>query len=191
MITAVVATDKNYGIGYNGGLLISIKEDMKHFSRATSGGYVIMGRKTYESLPKRPLKNRINVIITSSGTDKMEDASMDKPVFVHMDDVKKWLIEVHNENMRVKKEKSDDKTASQEKKVSIIGGGQIYKELLPFCEQILITKIFKAFDNVDTYFPNLDSMPQWDFFFAGDVLESDGIKFQYRKYKNLKIQKKI
>ena len=175
MILAIVAADKNYGIGKNNDLLFTIPEDLKRFSRITSGGYVVMGRKTYESLPKHPLPKRINIVITRNGTDRIEDADIKNPAFVTMETVKEWLHTVHKKNKAEKKE-SD--------KVSIIGGGQIYAELLPYCEELYITKIFKSFENVDTYFPNIDLIPQWDLTHADDIMEHDGVNFQYRRYKN-------
>lgn len=175
MITAIVAADKNYGIGRNNELLISIPEDLKRFSRITSGGYVIMGRKTYESLPKHPLPKRINIVITRNGTDKIEDADLKKPAFVTLETVQEWLKTIH---IKTKAEKKGSV------KVAVIGGGQIYAELLPYCEELYITKVFHAFEDVDTYFPNIDYMSEWDLINADEVMEHDGINFQYRRYKN-------
>ena len=64
MIAAIVAVDNNWGIGYNGELLERIPEDMKYFKELTQNKPIIMGRKTWDSLPKKPLPNRINIIIT-------------------------------------------------------------------------------------------------------------------------------
>ena len=172
-ITAIVCADKNYGIGYNNGLLISIPEDLKHFSRITSGGTVIMGRKTYESLPKAPLPKRINLVITRNNPTGSPDEPVEKaPTFVSMEAVKDWLL-------KKREEKSEEK-------IAIIGGTQIYEELLPYCDYIRITKVFKEFENVDAYFPNLDFTQDWELVGADDVMEYDGIKYQYRKYKNKK-----
>ena len=171
-IIAIVCADKNYGIGYNNQLLISIPEDLKHFSRITSGGTVIMGRKTYESLPTSPLPKRTNLIISHNSSGSPDDADIKSPVYVSMEDVKDWLL-------KKREEKSEEK-------IAIIGGEQIYKELLPYCDLIYITKVFKAFDAVDAYFPNLDFSQDWEMVFAGDILEYEGIKYQYRRYKNIK-----
>ena len=65
MISAIVAVDNDWGIGYNGDLLEKIPEDLKYFKTLTTGNIVIMGRKTWDSLPKQPLPNRLNFIITS------------------------------------------------------------------------------------------------------------------------------
>ena len=64
MISAIVAVDSNWGIGYNGDLLEHIPEDLKYFKQLTSGNVVVMGRKTWDSLPRKPLPNRLNIIVT-------------------------------------------------------------------------------------------------------------------------------
>ena len=65
MISTIVAVDNNWGIGFNGDLLEHIPEDLKYFKELTSGNIVVMGRKTWDSLPKKPLPNRFNIVITS------------------------------------------------------------------------------------------------------------------------------
>ena len=65
MISAIVAVDNNWGIGFNGDLLEHIPEDLKYFKALTSGHVVVMGRKTWDSLPKKPLPDRLNIVITS------------------------------------------------------------------------------------------------------------------------------
>lgn len=171
-ITAIACVDSNYGIGYKNKLLISIPEDLKHFSRITSGGTVIMGRKTYESLPKAPLQKRVNFIITRNDPSSIPAEPDEKtPYLVAMDDVKNWL-------MKKREEKAEEK-------IAIIGGEQIYKELLPYCDYVLITKVFQKFANVDAYFPNIDFDENWEIVSASEIMEYDGNKYQYRKFKNL------
>ena len=77
----------------------------------------------------------------------------------------------------------------EECKVFVIGGGEVYKELIPYCEMIYLTKVLRHFD-ADTYFPNLDHMPEWDLIQADDIQEYEGIKYQFRKYKNTKMVKR-
>jgi dihydrofolate reductase len=170
-IAAIACVDTNYGIGYQNQLLITIPDDLKHFSRITSGGTVIMGRKTYESLPKAPLPKRVNLVITRNNPDGSISNPVEKgPTYVSMEDVKDWLITKREEKA--------------EEKIAIIGGAQIYQELLPYCDYILITKVFKKFDEVDAYFPNIDYSLNWELVSASDIMEYDGIKYQYRKFKN-------
>ena len=139
MISAIVAVDNNWGIGFNGDLLEHIPEDLKYFKELTSGEHktVVMGRKTWDSLPKKPLPNRTNIVITNNTNIEGQAEFMD------LTDAMLYFI--YNKN--------DD--------IFIIGGGKIYEELLPMCNRVYVTKIFKDHDQVDTYFPNLDESDQW------------------------------
>ena len=166
MIACVVAVDSNYGIGSNNELLAHIPEDMKHFKEITTGGTVIVGRKTYDSLPKKPLPNRTNIIITSKA-DTPETIDYDV-LISNMEYIKIWL--------------TDDKLISENNGIYVIGGGMIYKDLLPFCERVYITKILHAYDNVDTYFPNIDNMPEWEMTSASEIKEHNGVQYQFCVY---------
>lgn len=138
MISAIVAVDNNWGIGFNGNLLEHIPEDLKYFKELTSGHCVMMGRKTWDSLPKKPLPNRKNYIISNS-----QPAILGNDIIrFQMDDAITFLNYAWED-------------------VFIIGGGAIYKELLPYCDRVYVTKIFKDHDQVDTYFPNLDESNEW------------------------------
>ena len=139
MISAIVAVDSNWGIGANGDLLEHIPEDLKRFKAITTGNIVVMGRKTWDSLPKKPLPDRMNVIITSNTSDKIMGINHQ---FVDWETIMDIIL----------KDKSN---------IFIIGGGQIYHQLLPYCDRVYVTKIYKEHNNVDTYFPNLDDMEEW------------------------------
>jgi dihydrofolate reductase len=139
MISAIVAVDNNWGIGFNGDLLEHIPEDLKYFKELTSGNTVVMGRKTWDSLPKKPLPNRFNVVITSQER--------------HFEEMTAFIPFSEAVSRLKRSPKEDD--------WFIIGGGQIYKELLPYCDRVYVTKIFKDHNQVDTYFPNLDELDEW------------------------------
>lgn len=129
---AIVAVDKLWGIGKDGDLLFHIKEDMKFFKEMTIGKVVVMGRKTFESLPnKQPLKDRINIVITSNKSYK----NSDNLIFVDIDSI----------NAELEKYNNDD--------IFIIGGGSIYEYFCSHCNEIYITRIWKESD-ADTYFPS-------------------------------------
>ena len=142
MISAIVAVDENWGIGFNGELLEKIPEDMKWFRLLTHERTILMGRKTWDSLPKKPLPDRLNLVITR-GERKFDNMT----VFINMEEAKVRAREAAKDH--------DDEWF-------VIGGGQIYKELLPFCDRVYVTKIFKSHDNVDTYFSNLDEPEEWN-----------------------------
>ena len=129
MISAIVAVDNNWGIGYNGDLLASIPDDLKHFRQLTSGNMVVMGRKTWDSLPKKPLPNRANIVISNQGNTILHKDAMR----MSLDDLLLVINDIQFD-------------------VFIIGGGEIYKQLLPYCDRVYVTKILKDFENVDTYF---------------------------------------
>lgn len=173
MISAIVCIDKNWGIGCQSDLLIKIPEDTKFFKEKTNGHTVIMGRKTYDSLPIKPLPNRENVVITRRvfkdeyGRYKDEDGVVYTEL-EHVKDVFKFIQKYpqdsHNE-------------------IFVIGGGTIYKELLPYCDTVYVTKVDYAFENVDTYFPNLEDFPEWEIESVSEAKEYNGFKYQFYTYK--------
>lgn len=167
MIAAVVCVDNNYGIGSKNDLLAHIPEDMKMFKEITTGGAVVVGRKTYDSLPKKPLPDRQNIVITSK-VKKKPKLQKDGTIYSNMKYIKAWMLqpEVVNEDCGI----------------YVIGGGMIYKELLPFCERVYITKVFHAYEDVDTYFPNIDEMPEWEMTSASEIKEQNGIQYQFCVY---------
>ena len=158
MISAIVAVDKDWGIGYKGELLENIPEDLKRFKELTTNNIIIMGNKTWESLPKKPLPNRVNIIVTSN------PHKSDEACFWSMEDVKMSLNNPTNDHY------------------FIIGGGTIYNQLLSFCDTVYITKIYKRHSNIDTYFPNLDSMKEWKVIEAGPINEYKDFTYQFILY---------
>ncbi len=130
MIILIAAIAENHAIGKNNDLLWHMPNDFKRFKQVTSGHYILMGRKTFESFPK-PLPNRTHVIITRQK-------------------------EYHNEGCIVV---SDLEKAIQicpkNEDVFVIGGGEIYSQAILFADQLDITKIHHSFD-ADVYFPQID-----------------------------------
>ena len=159
MISAIVAVDNNWGIGFNGNLLEHIPEDLKYFKELTSGHCVMMGRKTWDSLPKKPLPNRKNYIISNSQPAILGDNT----IRFQMDDAITFLNYVWED-------------------VFIIGGGVIYKELLPYCDRVYVTKIFKDYDQVDTYFPNLDKSNEWAPAMQSALHTYEDLTYQFWEY---------
>ena len=174
MISAVVAVDENWGIGYQGQLLAHLPPDMKYFKELTMGNIVIMGRKTWDSLPAKPLTNRHNVIISKSIPEtKLPQIITDRedPVtFLQMDSlIQNW----------------DKVKCFSNKNIFIIGGGEIYKQLLPYCDRVYVTKILKKFDNVDTYFPNLDISPDWAPAMISGIYAHKDLSYQFWEYDSI------
>ena len=135
----IVNVDKNWAIGLGSKLLVRIPQDMKYFRSMTTGHVVVMGRKTLESFPEsKPLPNRANIVLT-------RDQSYQAP----------GALVVHS-----MEELKEELKKYPEEEVFVIGGGQIYRELLPLCDKAYVTKVDRAFD-ADVYFPDLDQDPQW------------------------------
>ena len=162
MISAIVAVDQNWGIGYNGKLLARIPEDLKRFKELTMGNIVVMGRKTWNSLPVNPLPNRTNIIITKNpiyfttinGAFR-QDLEHTVQDMINMKNDFEWFV---------------------------IGGGEIYKQLLPYCDRVYVTKIEKSYKNVDTYFPNLDKDPNWEVSTCTELRDYKNIPYAFLTY---------
>lgn len=155
----IAAVDKNWAIGRNNKLLVSIPDDMKFFRETTTGKVVVMGRKTLESFPgKKPLKNRVNIVLTGDRSYQADGA-----VIVHD------MEELHEE---LKKYPSED--------IYVIGGESIYKQLLDECDVAHITKIDFAYE-ADAWFPNLDEKEEW--VVTADSEEQTYFDLEYYFYK--------
>lgn len=157
---AILAADKNWGIGYNNRLLVSIPSDMKFFRQTTTGKVVVMGRKTLESFPNgMPLKNRTNIVLTGNQNYQVKDA-----VIVHSEDE---LME------ELKKYNTDD--------IYVIGGESVYRMMLPYCDTVYVTKIDRTFQ-ADTFFPNLDEMDEWEMTEESEEQTCFDLEFCFTKY---------
>ena len=157
---AILAADKNWGIGYNNRLLVSIPSDMKFFRQTTTGKVVVMGRKTLKSFPNgMPLKNRTNIVLTGNQNYQVKDA-----VIVHSEDE---LME------ELKKYNTDD--------IYVIGGESVYRMMLPYCDTVYVTKIDRAFQ-ADTFFPNLDEMDEWVMTEESEEQTCFDLEFCFTKY---------
>lgn len=132
MISIIVAIADNKAIGANNDLLWKLPNDMKRFKELTTGHTIIMGRKTFESLPKGALPNRTNVVITRDPKATFKNC------------------EVFN-NLKVAIDKHKD-----EKEVFIIGGANIYEQALPYADKLYITWVHHIFKNADTFFPEIN-----------------------------------
>lgn len=133
MLSLIVAIAENNVIGKDNKLIWHISEDLKRFKSITSGNTMIMGRKTFESLPG-VLPNRKHIIVTR---DNKYTVDSDQVSVIHDLDS---FIKAH--------EKSDEE-------IFVIGGAEIYKQVLPYCNKLYLTKVHNSFEG-DTYFPEID-----------------------------------
>jgi dihydrofolate reductase len=165
MINAIAAVDLNWGIGNNGNLLTRIPEDMRRFKQLTLNNVVVMGRKTYQSLPFGiPLKDRINIIMTRDRSFRLDQPSA---LVVRSEDEMLEKIKIFNVD------------------TFIIGGGEIYKQLLYLCDNIYITQIQKRFE-CDTYMENLNLSRDFKISFATDAMYHNDIGYNFVTYEKKK-----
>ena len=133
MISLIVAYDKNFGIGKKNILAWKLPEDLNNFKKITENNYIVMGRKTFESIG-RPLPNRKNIIITRDKEYKQE---------------KCLIINSIQEVLNF----ADSKPHYE---IFVIGGAEIYKEFLEHADRLYITEVDAAMTDLDAFFPNWD-----------------------------------
>ena len=163
----IAAVDKNWAIGNKGRLLIRISEDQRNFRQTTMGHVVVLGRKTLEEFPGgRPLKGRANIILSRNPEYAVEDA-----VVVHS------MNELFTE---LAKYDTDD--------IFVIGGRTIYDELIPYCDEAVITKIDREFE-ADAFISNLDKLDNWDVTDERPGEDVSEVNFTFVTYKNSDLKK--
>lgn len=157
MLSIIVATANQNVIGGNNTLLWHISADLKRFKTLTTGHAVVMGRKTYESLPYKPLKGRTNIVISRSTT--FEGTVAAKTIDEALAEAKKT-----NDN-----------------EVFIIGGEEIYKQLLPHADKLYLTKVLHDFDG-DAFFPEIGA--EWRVEEESEIFhdEQSGLDYQFINY---------
>lgn len=150
----IVAVDELNGIGKDNKLLAHISPDLKYFKETTLNSVIVMGYNTYMSLPKRPLPNRTNIVLTR------KDIELDGAI-------------VCNSISNLLKITEDFKTKGYE--IFICGGSTVYKELLPYANKLYITQIMHKFD-ADTFFPEID-LSTWNL--ISTIAEEENLNHKY------------
>ena len=157
----IAHADKNNGIGKNNDLMFRLPLDMKFFRETTTDSVVIMGRKTLESFPgKKPLPKRVNIVITRNPDFEAEN-----------------VITASSPEDAAKISK-----AYPDKKVFVIGGGNIYEQMLPFCDTALITRVYEDAD-ADTFIHDFDNDPEWYLAEESDDIEDNAHIVRFCNYK--------
>lgn len=142
MMKAIVAVDMNWGIGKDNKLLMSIPDDLQNFKRLTVENIVVMGRKTFESLPgKKALPDRVNIVLSGDPTFDPDNVIVCRGLDHALDMV------TYFEQM-------------ESRDTYIIGGSSIYNLFLPYCHSAIVTHISHTFEH-DTVFPNLSVNKNW------------------------------
>ena len=151
----IVAMSENYVIGLNNSLPWHLSDDLKRFKEITTGHQIVMGRKTYESIG-RPLPNRDNFVLTRNAKLQIDGINVIKS----LNDI-----------------------PSSDKKTSIIGGGEIYTQLINSCDELLVTKIHCEIDG-DAYFPIID-LSVWSLINQSEKFTENDLEYSYLTYRKI------
>jgi len=160
----IVNADRNWAIGNNNKLLVSIPKDMKTFREMTTGKVIVLGRKTLSTFPGgRPLDSRTNIIMSRDKNFKVDGAIVVHGVDDLLDELKKY--------------KSDD--------IYICGGESVYKQLIPYCDTAHVTRVDHSYA-ADAYFPDLDKSDEWEIEVESDEEVYFDVIYSFVKYVRVK-----
>ncbi len=158
-MNAIVAVDRNWGIGRDGALLVHLPGDLKYYKEKTVGNHIIVGRKTLESFPgARPLDGRENIVLTRD-PDYIKDGCL--------------ICRTTGEVLNILKDRDTHR-------VFVSGGAEIYKEFFALCDTFYVTKIDAAFE-ADRYFPNLDEL-DFETDWQSELQQEKGITYRFLRY---------
>lgn len=153
-ISIIVAIAKLNAIGQNNDLLAYIPNDLKRFKALTTGHIIIMGRKTFESLPNGALPNRRNIVLSRNAALELEGAEV-----------------VHSVEAAIDLCKNEDE-------VFVIGGATIYEAFLPTANKLYLTLINQFYNDADTFFPEINA-EEWNQISREDISDDEKIEFNY------------
>ena len=168
-MNAIVAVDRNWAIGNKGDLLVSIPADHRMFRQKTMDSVIIYGRKTLEPFPMgQPLDRRENIILSANPDYKVKNA-----LVVHSTGELSAFLE---------EGKKDGKFTDDD--IFVIGGESVYRQLLPWCDTVFVTKIDYAYE-ADAYYPNLDLDPEWEMTQESEEQTYFDLEFRFLKYERV------
>lgn len=161
MIKGIVAVDQHWGIGKKGGLLFKLPADMANFRATTLNSIVVMGENTLLSFPgSKPLKNRVNVVLCPEGHEYEN------------------CICIHDFEQLVK----FVKILAKQYDVWVIGGGMMYRSMLPYYDYVLVTKVESADPEATVFFPNLDEDTNYTCIDNGYPIEDNNYTIRFTVY---------
>ena len=163
-LIAILHADRKWGIGKKNDLMFSLPKDMKYFRNTTKGHTVIMGENTLLSFPEsKPLKNRTNIVLSM-------DRNHNYKGVVNVHTFEEFLLET--------------KKALKDGDAYVIGGASIYRQMLPYVDEVYLTKV-DADGNAEVFFPNLDQDKDFEIEAQTPYEEDNGYRISFLKYKNL------
>lgn len=161
MIKAIVHADRQWGIGKGNDMMFSLPKDMRFFRETTTGHTVVMGGNTLRSFPnQKPLKNRENIVLSRG---QVRDDCI--------------IVRSYEQLFEELKKRED-------RDIFIIGGGEVYKALLPYCHEALVTKV-DAVGGADVFFPDLDKSENFMLAYESEAVEDNGNTIRFTTYRNL------
>jgi len=163
-MNAVVAANADWGIGIRGKQTVIIPEDRRHFKKLTDGCAVIVGRKTFECIGGF-LPNRKCIVLTHDSSYRADNTVVVHTLAGALEETKGYNAD----------------------KVFVIGGDSVYRQLLPLCSLVYVTKI-ETCPPSDAFFPDLNSLPGWEQVYFGEMNERGDLRFSYNIYKNNSIE---
>jgi len=162
MLKMIVAADNNWAIGKNNGLIYNLKQDMKHFKSTTEFSIVVMGYKTFLSLPKqKPLKNRINVVLCSEGHDA--------PGCIVYHDFDEMIHDIT--------------IAAEIVDVYIIGGATLYAKTIDYVDEVILTKIDASCEDATAFFPDLNKKNNFEIVYNSVTINDNSYNTRYMIYR--------
>ena len=162
MIKSIVCVSENWAIGKNNDLIFNLKQDMKFFSKTTTNNIVVMGENTLLSLPGgKPLKNRINIVLCPEG--HVYEGCL---CFHTLESLLGYV-----------------RTIPTDQDIYVIGGGMMYRSMLPYCDEVLVTKVKEYVPDAQVFFPNLDMDQNFEIISISDTLKEDNKLFNFVTYR--------
>jgi dihydrofolate reductase len=158
IVSHVVAMSNNLVIGVNNDLPWSLKDDLAHFKKYTTGKIIVMGRKTYESIG-RPLPNRVNFVISSTLKD-IEGVS----IFTSLEDAIE-AAKIYNLDQEIANE------------IAIIGGGYLFRDSIDSFNKLILTRVDCSIDG-DVYYPEID-FSNWELISSDEFLKNEDNQYDF------------
>lgn len=165
MIKAIVCVSENWAIGRNNDLVFHLKKDMKYFTETTLNKVVVMGENTLLSLPgARPLKNRVNIVLCPEGHE-YEDCIC----FHELEPLLTYIS-----------------ILAKDHDIFVIGGGMMYRTMLSYCDEVLVTKVKEYIPDAQVFFPNLDINEDFEVIATSETFEENNKFFNFLTYEKVK-----
>ena len=169
---AIAVVDRNLAIGRDGQLLFHLPSDLAHFKAETLGGVVIMGRKTLESMPGgKPLPGRHTLVLSRS---------MEPGLWIREKKGKKWLFGVFAGAQAL----LDflDLKENDARTIAVCGGEQIYRQMLPYCDRLVLTEVDAEAEGADAHFPEFRDDASWRVTDESGPVTENGLTYRIRRY---------